>query len=120
MSTDHALDSQNKPRATETSLLLATALTCASWTSQFLVSWRDTFGLVSLSKFHLAFGHPQALFELMAEAAGASLVFPLLHIGVASISKHKRNSSTRRRIFIGWSIVILILGTISLTNGSRG
>lgn len=83
------------------------------------------FGLVFLSNFHRQFGiatfnipvlldHPRALLGFMAEAYGGSLLLPTLHLGFASMFKSKRNATSRRRIFIGWSVFIVGLTLLML------
>lgn len=51
--------------------------------------------------------------DVIAQSLGAVIIAPLLHIAIASIWKSKRNSRTRRNIFLGWSI-FSILGTLNL------
>jgi hypothetical protein len=62
-----------------------------------------------LSSLPILAQHPQAVMEYIAEALGASTVFPALHVALFSMSAAKRNPSTRRRIFIGWSLFIIAL-----------
>jgi len=42
--------------------------------------------------------------SFLAETVGQIIIWPILHIAIASIWKSKRNSKSRRNIFFGWSI----------------
>ena len=53
--------------------------------------------------------HRGALSEFIAAAIGASLVFPLIHMALASLFKSQRNSRSRWKILLGWSVFVLIL-----------
>jgi hypothetical protein len=55
--------------------------------------------------------HPDAVMNYLAEATGTAVVIPLLHVGIASIFPRMRNKTSRRRIFIGWSVVGAIAAT---------
>jgi len=54
-------------------------------------------------------GHGAALSEFIAAAIGAIFVFPLIHMALASIFKSQRNSRSRWKILLGWSVFLLIL-----------
>lgn len=95
-------------RRKETSLTLAISLSIAAFCFSFVNTWIATFGVETFPRITSALNHPAALTELIAEAAGGSLLFPLKHVAIASIFKSKRNSSARRRIFIGWAIVTML------------
>jgi hypothetical protein len=56
--------------------------------------------------------HPDAVMSYLAEATGTAVVIPLLHLGVAAIFPSMRNKTSRRRIFIGWSVVGAIAATL--------
>jgi hypothetical protein len=60
-------------------------------------------------------GHKGALGEFIAEGFGASLLAPLIHIGLASFFKSKRNSRTRWKILLGWSVFVLLLNLVQLS-----
>ena len=92
-------------------LWLAIFLACTSFlvSFSFIVSKHG----VKPSNFMVLFDHPGAFSELAAEAMGYSFVFPLIHLGIASCFKSKRNSNSRRSIFIGWAILLIILNFVS-------
>ncbi len=106
--------------AKHTSLALAITISLASFLFAFVQTWVHHHGLGTLSRIDTAFSHPGALGELIAEAFGASLFFPTVHVGVASLFKSMRNPSSRRRIFIGWGIFIILLGVWTLWTKSKG
>lgn len=103
-----------------TSLGLAITFSLVSFLFAFVQSWIHSFGLQTLPRIATAFNHPQALSELIAESVGASLLFPIAHVAIASFFKSKRNPSSRRRIFIGWSLVTIVVGVLSLWTKSKG
>lgn len=106
--------------AKHTSLTLAVAISLAAFLFAFVQTWIHSFGLQTLPKIATSFDHPQALFEMVAESVGASLLIPAIHVGVASFFKSKRNPSSRRRIFIGWGIFTIMLGIWTLWTKSKG
>ena len=55
--------------------------------------------------------HPDATVNYLAEATGMAVLVPLVHTGIASLFPSKRNKTSRRRIFIGWSVVGAIAAT---------
>lgn len=48
--------------------------------------------------------HPSAVTQYLAEALGMTLPLPLVHLAVSSFFKRMRNPTSRRRIFMGWSV----------------
>ena len=48
--------------------------------------------------------HPSAVTQYLAEAVGMTLPLPLVHLAVSSFFKGMRNPTSRRRIFMGWSV----------------
>lgn len=102
------------------SLVLAITLSLVAFLFAFAPSWIHSFGLDTLPRIATAFSHPQALSELIAESVGASLLIPAAHVASASPFKSKRNPSSRRRIFIGWSLATIVVGVLSLWTKSRG
>jgi hypothetical protein len=105
------IEQELKVASKPVSLWLAIIFSFAS----FLVS----FGLivsshgVTSSNYIVLFDHAGAFFEFIAEAIGFSFGLPLIHVGIASCFKSKRNKNTRRYIFIGWGIAIIIINIIS-------
>ena len=55
--------------------------------------------------------HPDATVNYLAEATGMAVLIPLVHMGIASLFPSMRNKTSRRRIFIGWSVVGAIAAT---------
>lgn len=93
-----------------TSLLLAIIFFLAAYIVTFVTFlYLDTGVLFSF----VLFDHPQAFAELLAGGLGP-FIFPSIHVGIASFFKSKRNSTTRRNIFIGWSTLILIVSGLQL------
>ena len=107
-------------KAKHTSLALAVILSLASFLFAFVQTWIHSFGLDTFPKIATVLNHPGALSGLIAESVGASLLAPVVHVAIASIFKGKRNPSSRRRIFIGWSLVIIAVGVLSLWTKSKG
>ncbi len=110
------MDEIETPDKRETSFVLALTCSILSYGFIFLETFNHHFGIAKLN-FVVLMKHPQALTGLMAEALGAFLLFPLLHVAVASMFESKRNSSSRRRIFIGWSLVLMGFKTLTLLLG---
>ena len=63
---------------------------------------------VNLVNLSVLADYPQAFSEYIAETIGYSFGLPVIHIALASFLKSMRNSNTRRKIFIGWAIVVVI------------
>lgn len=87
-----------------TSLALAVVLSLISFTVVFLASVKQDF---SASPVIDIVREPVLFQSYISRAIGGSIFIPIIHIGIASFFKSKRNSSTRRRIFIGWAIFII-------------
>jgi hypothetical protein len=99
------------PRGT-TSFKLAFALWLIAFAVCFVEVIHDKIGLSRFfhpSSLPIIMRHSAALIEYMASALGASTVFPILLVALFSINRTKRNPSTRRRIFIGWSLFVITL-----------
>ena len=89
-----------------TSLPLAIILFLASYLMVFATQFYETHGVY----FSIVlFDHPQAFTEIAAGVLGYSSGAPIIHVGIASIFKSKRNPSARRNIFIGWSVVMILV-----------
>lgn len=107
--------------AKQTSLGLAVTLSLAAFLFAFVQVWIDRLGLQTLPRIGFSvLNHPQATSELVATAIGGSLLFPLAHVAIASLFKSKRNPSSRRRIFIGWSVLTIMVGLLHLWSKSKG
>lgn len=111
---DKEADGQNEPAAPEkksTSLALAIILSLISFLMVFITTVKHDFGaspVIDIVKVPVLFQ------SYLSSAFGGSLFMPLIHVGIASLFKSKRNSSTRRRIFIGWAIVIIVLQIVQI------
>ena len=101
------VNGQNEPDASKkkpTSLALAIVLSMISFCIVFYASVKHDFS--ALPVFDIV-REPVLFQSYISRAIGGSIFIPLIHMGIASFFKSKRNSSTRRRIFIGWAIVII-------------
>jgi len=86
------------------SLNLAVALTVISVVVVFVAFVGEDHGFHNISKI---FGYPELFRNYIAQAIGASVLIPAINVAIISAFKAKRNPSTRRRVFIGWSLVII-------------
>lgn len=111
---DKEADGQNEPAAPEKktiSLALAIVLSLITFVTVFITTVKHGFGaspVMDILKENVLFQ------SYLSSAFGGSVFIPLIHVGIASFFKSKRNSSTRRRIFIGWAIVIIVLQIVQL------
>ena len=108
------VNGQNEPDASEkkpTSLALAIALSVISFCIVFYAAVKHDF---SASPVMDIVREPVLFQSYISRAFGGSIFIPLIHMGIASFFKSKRNSSTRRRIFIGWAIVIIAMEAVKL------
>jgi hypothetical protein len=95
-------ETPNKP----TSLLLVITLSLMSYIAAFCSTLYEYTGVFFSTAL---FDHPEVFGSYLAQAFGGSLIFPILHVGIASFFKSKRNPSSRRNIFTGWAIAITII-----------
>lgn len=98
-----------------TSLPLAITFSMISYAVAFCVIFYADHGVIFSMRL---FDHPAAFMQYLSGALGGSLMFPIAHVGIASLFKSKRNPSSRRNIFIGWSIATIAIQLISLTTGT--
>lgn len=110
MENELALDATENPK-NETSLSLAASLSFISYLVAFCTMFYEDYGMVFSTAL---FDHPAAFSEFLAKAFGGSILFPIVHVGVASCFKTKRNPSSRRNIFIGWAIAIIIIQLLTV------
>ena len=106
---DEEADVQNEPAAPDkktTSLALAIVLSLISFVMVFITTVKHDFGASPVMDI---VKEPVLFQSYLSSAFGGSVFIALIHIGIASFFKSKRNSSTRRQIFIGWAIVIILL-----------
>ncbi len=107
-------DLPTKQEAAVTPVPLSWAVACAviSFSISLIIILKKLG--VNLENFTALVGHPAAFSEFIAEAIGVSFGLPVIHVALASIFESMRNSNTRRKIFIGWAIVVVIANFISL------
>ncbi|PWY44446.1 hypothetical protein [Pseudomonas sp. RW405] len=101
------VNGKNEPDASErkpASLSLAIVLSAISFCVVFYATVKHDF---SASPVMNIVREPVLFQSYISRAIGGSIFIPLIHMGIASFFKSKRNSSTRRRIFTAWAIVII-------------
>jgi hypothetical protein len=111
---DKEANGQNEPTAPEknpTSLALAILLSLISFVMVFITTVKHDFGALPVTDI---VKEPVLFQSYLSSAFGGSVFIALIHVGIASFFKSKRNSSTRRRIFIGWAIAIIALEIVQL------
>lgn len=57
--------------------------------------------------------NPSAVTQYLAEALGMTLPLPLVHLAVSSFFKRMRNPTSRRRIFMGWSVFSIVAALLA-------
>lgn len=55
------------------------------------------------------FDYPVLVYMMVIESLSGLILFPLMHIAIASIWKSKRNKRTRRNVFFGWALALAII-----------
>lgn len=108
------VNGQNEPDASEkkpTSLALAIVLSVISFCIVFYTAVKHDY---SASPIMDIVREPVLFQSYISRAIGGSIFIPLIHMGIASFFKSKRNSSTRRRIFIGWAVVIIAMEAVKI------
>lgn len=111
---DKEANGQKMPTAPEknpTSLALAILLSLISFVMVFITTVKHDFGALPVTDI---VKEPVLFQSYLSSAFGGSVFIALIHVGIASFFKSKRNSSTRRRIFIGWAIAIIALQIVQL------
>ncbi|MFI8582376.1 hypothetical protein [Ectopseudomonas khazarica] len=98
---------QNKK---EVSLILAAIITAMSTVAVFIAFVSRDYGIQNMANI---FGEPMVFRSYIAQAIGGSILLPALNVAVISLFKSKRNPSARRRVFIGWSVVIIVLQVLT-------
>jgi len=104
---DTTLDKEQKA----VSLKLAIALSALSFIVVFVAITSKDFGFYNITKIVSV---PQVFREYIAEAIGGSLFAPAINVAVISAFKNKRTPSTRRKIFIWWSVIIIAVQMLAL------
>lgn len=92
----------------------ALAFAFAALTLTVAAALKHHFGYLNLRALLALPSHSQAFLEFVAEGFGASLLLPAIHIAVASCFKSHRNSRTRWKILLGWSLVAALLAVLRL------
>ena len=108
MENDLVLNASDTPKK-QTSLALAIVFSMISFVVAFYITSYKEHGMII---FAVLFENPRLFFDYFARAFGGALLFPILHVTIASFFKSKRNPSSRRNIFIGWSMIVIILQLI--------
>lgn len=112
MANDIRTDPTEENDAKQTSLIVAILLFVSAYILIFITFFYEDTGVFFSP---VLFRHPQAFAEFLAGALGP-FVFPALHVGIASFFRKKRNASTRRNIFIGWSLLFILVNTVTLVS----
>lgn len=99
----------------QTSLLLAIIFSLVSYIVTFFTFFYEDHGVIFST---LVFDYPSVFSGYLAQAFGGSIIFPIIHVGIVFLFESKRNSSSRRNIFIGWSIAIIFIQVFSVTIGA--
>lgn len=100
------LDDKKNP-----SLILAITLSIVSFFLVFIAFAGNDFGISNISKI---IKYPAVFQSYIAQAVGGSLGLPVLTVMFLSFFKSKRNSATRRKIFIYWSLLITVVEIIAI------
>lgn len=101
--TETTSDKQPKP------LMLVIPLIIISFFLQFfLVSLRDYGGFDY-------FGYNLLLEGVIVQSLTFSIIFPTIHLMIASIWKSKRTSRSRRNIYFGWNLFAICSILIQFT-----
>lgn len=100
---------QEQPKSA--SLKLAVGLTFVSAFLLFIAFFGKDLGLANLPKI---VRYPELFQHYILQSVGGSLAFPTLNVLLVSAFKSKRNPSTRRRIFIGWAMIVIVVETIAI------
>lgn len=113
----------------EIKLPLAIILSIIVYCIGFSVSFKESYGVHFSTElfynpyrlFSHLFSNPGVLFDDIIRALGASLIIlPIIHVGIASLSKSNRNSNYRRKIFIEWSIALIVIHTLIIFSSTTG
>lgn len=99
------------PQSKTSLLLWAIALTIVSTVLVFIATVSKDYGVSGVSS---VVGEPVVFQGYIFQALGGSLGLPTIHVLIASLFKSKRNPTARRRIYIVWSVVVIVLQLIVL------
>lgn len=95
------------------SFKLAIGFSIISAVLVFIAFFGRDHGLSNITK---VVRYPEVFQSYIFQAIGGSLGLPAINVLLASAFKSKRNSCTRRRIFIGWALVIIVIETIAIVS----
>ena len=93
------------------SLILAITLSIISFIMVFIAFVGKDFGFANIPKI---VKYPVVFQGYIAQAVGGSLGLPVLTVMLLSFFKSKRNSATRRKIFIYGSLLIILLEVVAI------
>lgn len=106
---DAAVGMQEERKST--SLTLAIVLSAISFIVVFVAFAGKDFGVGNIPKI---VKHPEVFQSYIAQAVGGSLGLPALTVLIFSIFKSKRNPNTRRKIFISWALLLIIIEVLTI------
>jgi hypothetical protein len=104
---------KNRTSRDETSLTLAVIAVFAAYVVMFCAFFHLDYGISNLP---VLLSNGQVFLGYLFQALGGTLAFPAAHVAVFSLFKSKRNPSTRRRIFIGWSILLIASAAVQVAS----
>lgn len=79
------------------------------FTAAFLLGMTVTIAAHN-STWAYVMNHPNIWPEVIGKGFGTGgLLLPIVHLIIASFFKSQRNATARRKIILGWSIVLLVL-----------
>lgn len=93
------------------SLALAITLSVISFILVFIAFTGKDFGISNIPKI---IKYPEVFQSYLAQAVGGSLALPMLIVMLLSFFKSKRNPTTRRKIFISCSLLIIFVEIITI------
>jgi amino acid transporter len=101
------------------SLIAAIVMSLISYVAGFIhmlsqAGDNPNLGLDIETKLSVLPNHPETAILIMTQAAVFCFMLPIFHVLIASIFRSKRNKNVRRKIFIGWAILILCLLALNM------
>lgn len=105
------MDVASREQPKRVSLTLAIGLLVISTALTFVAFFGRDHGLTNLPKI---VKDPEFFQHYIMQAIGGSLGLPTINVLLASVFKFKRNSFTRRQIYIGWALMLIVLEAIAI------